>query len=133
MKYSKGFKYQLEEDFTCKTSIYPRKNIKTKFIDLSKSGYLTIREGYAWDGASGPTIDTDSSMRGGLVHDALYQLMRREWLSQDWRALADIELLEWIKKDGMNGIRAYWWHREVKKWAASAADPESRRIIYEVP
>ena len=59
---------------------------------LNTKGHLIIKRSYAWDGPSGPTIDTKNFMRGSLVHDALYQLMRHEHLSSDeWRAVADLE------------------------------------------
>ena len=70
------YKYQLVEDYTIPIDIKPTENIEFKFLSLSSEGQLTIRQYYAWDGPSGPTIDTRSFMRGSLVHDALYQLMR---------------------------------------------------------
>ena len=70
------YKYQLmKKGYTCQVNI--RKiSAKTAFIQLTAKGKLTIKRGYAWDGPSGPTIDTKTFMRGSLVHDALYQLMR---------------------------------------------------------
>jgi len=48
--------------------------IITDFMHIDCGGSLCIREGYSWDGPSGPAIDTVDFMRGSLVHDALYQL-----------------------------------------------------------
>ena len=70
VSYRKGYKYQLAEDFSQYVAIYPEKDIKTQFIHLAMDGRLTILSGYAWDGPSGPTIDTKSSIRGSLIHDA---------------------------------------------------------------
>jgi hypothetical protein len=42
----------------------------------ASSGCGQESKGYAWNGPSGPTLDTRNFMRGSLVHDALYQLMR---------------------------------------------------------
>lgn len=73
------YKYQLMDDYTIQTDIKPVKDIEpklAKFLSLSPDGVLTIRKFYAWDGPSGPTIDTRDFMRGSLVHDAFYQLMQ---------------------------------------------------------
>jgi len=80
--YKNGYKYQLYNNYKIKTTIYPKSNITTDFIDLDKNGTLTIKKGYAWDGASGIAIDTCNFMRGSLVHDALYQLMRNDLIDR---------------------------------------------------
>jgi len=51
---------------------------------------LRINVGYAWDGASGPTIDTKDSMVATLVHDVGYQLIRQGILSEEiWKDYFD--------------------------------------------
>ncbi len=70
------YKYQLMADYILQIDIKPIQNIELKFLSLSSEGALPIKKFYAWDGPSGPTIDTRDFMRGSLVHDALYQLMR---------------------------------------------------------
>ncbi|MGH7536144.1 MAG: DUF1353 domain-containing protein, partial [Gemmatimonadales bacterium] len=78
IQYRTGYKYQLAADYTVLLAFGPAENIKTEYICFVRSlqgrGYLTVKEGYAWDGPSGPTVDTKDFMRGSLVHDALYQL-----------------------------------------------------------
>lgn len=66
IRYRSGYKYQLAEGCTVRTGIFPPEEIVTEFISLNTLGVLSIRRGYAWDGASGPTIDTKSSMWGSL-------------------------------------------------------------------
>jgi hypothetical protein len=81
IKYRAGYKYQTAEDYTIQTGIIPPGPIDNiAFLSLSETGELWIRCGYAWDGISGPTFDTESTRRGSLVHDALYQLMREGYL-----------------------------------------------------
>ena len=46
---------------------------------------MIVEKDYAWDGPSGPTIDTSNSMRASLVHDVLYQAMREEGLAYEFR------------------------------------------------
>jgi len=88
MKYRKitKYKYELMETFT--ESLRVSDYVQTEFIELGDTG-ITIREGYCWNGASGPVIDTKSTMRGSLVHDALYQLMRMGLIGQEYKLLAD--------------------------------------------
>ena len=94
------------------------------FIVLTKDGHLTISKGYAWDGPSGPTIDTKDFMRGSLVHDALYQLMRARKLPQETRIAADNLLRETCKADGMSAFRAWYVYRSVRAFAAKSAVPD---------
>ena len=131
--YTKGYKYQLEETLYFWTNIRPKEKIVTDFIILDTDGLLTIIKGYAWDGASGPTIDSPSTIFGSCVHDALYQLMRMGLILQSCRSLADIYLWVLITRDGMNKFRAWLWHREVKKWAAKAASPKNRKVVHTAP
>ena len=54
-------------------------------LEITSEGELIIRNGYSWDGPSGPTIDTKNFMQGSLIHDALCQLMREIILPQSAR------------------------------------------------
>ena len=92
-----------------------------------------IRSGYAWDGASGPTIDSKSSMEASLVHDALYQLMRMELLPQLYRNYADNFFKKICIIKGMWKFRAGAWFYAVKNFASVAASPKHLRRVYVVP
>lgn len=128
IKYREGYEYQLIEDYQVQTSIKPESWAICSFIKLDSSGYLTIKEGYAWDGPSGPAIDTKNFMRGSLVHDALYQLMREKLLDYGWRKEADRELVRLCKEDGMSSIRAAWVYSGVRFGGGPAAT-EPVRIL----
>lgn len=132
MKYRAGYKYQLCEDETFVTGIYG-KEIHTDFIDLFANGALICRKGYAWDGASGPTWDTKSSMRGSLVHDAGYQLMREGHLPLDYKVVFDGLFYLTLIHDGMNRVRAWLWYQGVLRFAKSATLPENDRPILVAP
>jgi methyl coenzyme M reductase gamma subunit len=69
----KRYKYQLMEPYELPIGIRGY-TIDTHYLKLSEDGDLTISNGYAWDGPSGPTIDTKDFIRRSLVHDALYQM-----------------------------------------------------------
>lgn len=85
--WTEGYKYRLNQDFTILVEMYPKEDItsSTGLITLTKDGWLTIWKNYSWDGASGLTFDTKSSIRGALTHDALYELMREGLFDIKWR------------------------------------------------
>lgn len=131
MKYTKGYKYVLAENFMKIINIKPKNNIETLFIDLDTDGKLSIKKGYAWDGPSGPTIDTNTFMRAALVHDSLYQLIRVGFIPLECRELADKELRIICKEDGMNSFRAWYVYKGVRSFGESSA--ENKRKIYTAP
>ena len=136
IRYCSGYKYQLAEEHVLTVRILPGEDIQTPFIDLSTAGELVIKRGYAWDGASGPAPDTKKLMRGSLVHDALYQLMRREpnKLPRDqWRDQADLELRRVCRDDGMNRVWAWVVYQAVRRFGESAAEPASRKKVHVAP
>ncbi|WP_085299259.1 hypothetical protein [Cognaticolwellia mytili] len=132
--YKKGYKYQLVETYQEHIPLQPLEDIKTKYITLTKDGLLTIRDGYAWDGPSGPTIDTDNFMRGSLVHDALYQLMRMNLLDREvYRIQADKLLRLHCKQDGMTNIRAQYVCRGLRIGGEPASRAENKKKVYRSP
>ncbi len=133
IQYRSGYKYQLAADYSEMVDIRPQDPIDTEFISLTPDGMLYINQGYAWDGPSGPTIDTRNFMRGSLVHDALYQLIRENHLPAGARAQADAELKRICRKDGMCKIRAWYVYRGVRRAAGFAADPRHRKIVRIAP
>ena len=133
IKYRRGYKYQISEDYYIQLDWQPEIAIKTEFITLTKNGFLTLKSGYASDGPSGPTIDTLSFMRGAFVHDALYQLMRMELLPPSWKEYADDLLEELCLEDGMYSWRAAYVHYGVDKAAGFAIDPKNIKEIIIAP
>lgn len=134
IRYKDGYKYQLVEDYWIPTSVFPDDDIITPYISLNRSGALYICSGYAWDGPSGPTIDTKNFMRGSLVHDALYQLMREERLSAEkWRKVADQELVRICKEDGMSAIRAWWVYQGVRIGGGPSASKAGIKPVLVAP
>ena len=132
MKYRKGFKYQLAFNEKFFVPFLIMFSFKTDFI-VVEYGWVTILKGYAWDGPSGPTIDTRSFMRGSLIHDALYQLMRLELIPQELRELSDEYLVMICDEDGMWKIRQKYVLVGVEKFASEAAHPDNVKKIYTAP
>lgn len=130
--YRSGYKYQLTRDAWFETQIKGY-CVETRYISLAIDGTLCAKIGYAWDGPSGPTVDTKDSMRGSLVHDVLYQLMREEYIPATCRPLADKELERRCEDDGMWAVRAEAWYLAVRLIAAGAADPANKKIELSAP
>lgn len=118
--YKQGYKYQLTRRAFFRTGIRGY-CVNTEYITLYASGLLYIKTGYAWDGPSGPTIDTPDSMRASLPHDACYQLMRLGLIPESCRIIADKELRQRLLADGMDEIRAAAWYEGVHLFAGAAA------------
>ncbi len=64
MKYKKGYKYQLAFPEAFDTPFGQADVVRSSFITLYPTGVLVGHPGYAWDGCSGPTVDTKKVMRG---------------------------------------------------------------------
>lgn len=122
IKYLSGYEYQLVADYQIQTPIFPPAGIQTSHVWLWEDGMLAIKEGYAWDGPSGPAFHTRDFMRGSLVHDALYQLMRDGHLDiRIWKEHADRLLQQICVEDGMFRARAWWVYQAVRHFGASSA------------
>uniref|UniRef100_A0A6M3LNT4 DUF1353 domain-containing protein n=1 Tax=viral metagenome TaxID=1070528 RepID=A0A6M3LNT4_9ZZZZ len=132
--YRSGYKYQLYADYqTPLVYVKTDYNIHTDFIVFNKPNMLTVRKGYAWDGASGPAIDTGTILRGALIHDACYQLLRESHLPKGQREMADKELRRICLEDGMWRIRAWWVYHAVRLGAGPHASPYNDREIFTAP
>jgi hypothetical protein len=138
IQYKSGYKYQLHNEHQVKVSIKTEKDVPTKdaarsYLELKTDRTLIIKRGYAWDGPSGPTIDTRNFMRGSLVHDALYQLMRSGDIDQKFRKDADVELRKICREDGMSWIRSWWVYWAVRIFAKKAASQEMLKEVQIAP
>lgn len=109
MKYRPGYKYQTADVTVVPLTWYRGPDVVSDFVAIA-AGRLVIRAGYAWDGPSGPTLDTASAMLPSLVHDALYQLIREGVLDVRHRKDAD-EML----------ARMFLWRMLGRRWVANCA------------
>jgi hypothetical protein len=121
-----GYKYQLMERYSFDVAI-KEYEIDTPYLSLGNDGILIIKKGYAWDGPSGPTIDTLNFMRGSLVHDALYQLMRMGKILYSYKDHADRLLQKICIDDGMSKVRAWGVYQAVKLFGGASAKPGSEK------
>ena len=135
IKYRSGYKYQLVDDYSVEVSVIPDSDVRTKdeYVSLNIAGLLKLKKGYAWDGPTDPAIDTKTFMRGSVVHDALYQLMRFDLLGEEQKRNADLELKKICREDGMTAIRAWWVLKAVDRFGKFATTPEARKSIHVAP
>lgn len=133
MKYKAGYKYQLAETYSIAMPwLADQPDHAADWLNVA-GATLTIERGYCWDGASGPTWDSRSSMRASLVHDALYQLMRLGVLPEACREMADQALYDLCVEDGMFRPRAWAWWKAVRLMAAGAAKNGTDREVLTAP
>lgn len=134
IRYRSEYKYQLANLYQIGIPIQLSETIDTDFIKLTSNGELTVKKGYAWDGPSGPVLDTRENMRASLVHDALYQLMRREHLkARTHRKTADKIFRDVCKEDGVSSYRANIYYKVLRKYGKPAASPENKKKIHQAP
>ena len=132
--YKSGYKYQLKETYSVRIDIRPDAAVDAEYLALTAGGMLTVKKGYAWDGPSGPTIDTLNFMRGSLVHDALYQLMRERHIDgAQYRETADRLLQAMCREDGMSAARAWLVYQGVRFGGGYSADPSSNKPLTRAP
>ncbi len=123
------YKYETEGNHTYQTGLRLPANITSSggWVVFHSNGELEIKDGYHWDGPSGPARDTKNAMGGSLVHDAFYQLMREGLLDDDvWRPIAD-EIYERIcLEDGMSKFRSWYHFTGIAWFAGFAAKPTDK-------
>lgn len=109
-----NYKFKVEKTLTVKLP-FTFNNFTHPYIKLI-NGNLTINIGYAWDGASGPVIDTKNTLIASLVHDALYQAMRLNLIpnNEDTRKLADKTFYNILKDHKVFVLRRSIWYFAVR-------------------
>ena len=131
--YRKGYKYQLAADYVTTTRIRPTAAVETRYVSLTLAGELTVLSGYSWNGPSGPTLDTRNAMRGSLEHDVKYQLIRLGLITSSYKVVADDELKEVLREDGMGRLRAWYWCAGVKAFGRKSTRASSEPVVLSAP
>ena len=119
--YTEGYKYlnarpwSVKTPFTGMTFTIPAHD-GGAWVALDADGWMHFRAGYAFDGPSGPTRDTPSSMRAAQMHDGCYQAARLGLLdgSEAMREKVDRFFYDLLREDGMWWWRAKAWHLGVR-------------------
>jgi hypothetical protein len=130
------YKYITTRQFECETGITGYDVVglddeKKKKIELKADGKLIISERYSWDGPSGPAPDLKCLMRGSMVHDALYQLIRKGKIDPWEKYKADRLLREMCITDKAWPILAWVVYLAVYMFSGSAAIPGEGKVDME--
>lgn len=112
------WKYQLIQDYVIETGILIPGLIYTDYFEMEAGGKLTIKSGYAWDGATFYP-DFKDIMRGSLVHDCLLQMVAEHFIAPECRKLADNLLKKICLDDGMSEVEAHLVHGAVRNYSKS--------------
>lgn len=111
-------------------------------------GNLDIQIGYAWDGASGPVVQTKQLLYAALLHDALYQIIRQLQLAEVYRSAADREFRDIYRRICLEAypsnsigdrigrslakMRSVYIYNAVKWFGKSSVKKPKPKKIYEV-
>jgi len=71
-------------------------------------------------------------MRGSLIHDALYQLIRLGELPKELRIEADKVLKRACLADGMSRFRAWYVYKSVRMFGGGAIKPRKESFYEEI-
>jgi hypothetical protein len=134
IRYVEGMKYWLPEDVMPVKTPITGVRIEDKFFNLAPDGTLRLFGGFAWNGASGPTFDTKSSIGPSAVHDAFCWCMRDGRLDYDkWQDRVNEFFRQQCIEDGMWEWRAGVWHAGVEIGDAGNPDQGPDRRVLEAP
>ncbi len=107
--------YRLAADYSAPTRVKGINVISDDlYLILASSGALLIKEGYIFDGASGPMVDTINSSAAALIHDGLYQLLRTNKIPKRMRKLVDLTFRDLLAAGGVGFIRRWYAYTGVK-------------------
>lgn len=132
LRYCDGYKYQSRCPMVYFAGIFPERDISTDLIVLRRNGWMWVAPYFAWDGASGPALDTRSTMRSSHFHDAAAALMRMGELPMDFRIQANETYRRLMVADGAWQARAAA-HRFVLDRTRYWADPNHSKTVFVAP
>lgn len=126
------WKYRLAAPYTVTIPINRTLSSPGQYIRLDRR-VLSLKMGYAWDGPSGPAMDTRNIMRASLIHDALYQLMRESLLDFEYRGIVDDIFRTHCLEDGVSRLRARTLRWGLKAFGAKYAKPSKPPTVHRAP
>jgi len=131
--FKSGYKKQIFLPAFYASGIKIPKRIVTNFCVVNKNGDIWIAAGYAWNGASGPTIDTKKTECLSLFHDLWYQLIRLGLLPENYRKAGDKMLYALGRRDGMWKIRIWYWFQGVRMGGGKSAQIDAEPQVQYAP
>lgn len=128
-RYLDGYKLQLQEDCEHNVPQFWLPDFKHEWFSC-KLGRIWVKKGYAWDGASGPTIDCKYTAYPSLIHDVLYQAMGLGLMPNDsyFRKKTDVLFRQLLKRDGMGFARRWVWYYAVRSFGPKQGSKPKKPI-----
>jgi hypothetical protein len=119
-----GLKYQLSRSarFTVVPEFPRELEFHHGYFRLMR-GTLSVKEGYAWDGPSGPTLDAPASIAASLCHDVFYQAIRLGLLPASFRGRADRVFLRHCLDYGLAWWRSLYYFAVLRIFGGRHARP----------
>ena len=114
--------YELTDSLVCENTGIEGYYFRNAVISIEYHGVLTLSPGFRWDGRSGPTVNTVSTLRSSAIHDALYELITIEALPQSTRLLADVLMRRIDKEDGVGIFRRWYSHIALRLFGRGRRD-----------
>ena len=132
LTYVDGYQYQARNNMIYFTGIYPKIDIISNLIVLRQDGWMWVSKFFAWDGASGPAIDTKSNIRGSHAHDACAALMRLGLIPMDCRFASNTLIRRLMIDDGASKVRATAYKATLDQ-TSFWCNPKNSKIIKVAP
>lgn len=147
-KQKKFYKYLVTKEMYKMTCVPTKngRNFDSQYFSISSIGDLTLKKGYRWDGASGPTKDDGFNQRGSAVHDCLYQCIRLGIIDIKYRAKIDRLFYSMLLEDGKivskrKGFfykrtyraRAWYYYRGVRFAGKKHCRPVKKSLVFSAP
>lgn len=117
-----GYKYTVELPYSRNVDIIRHKSLNHKYMKWTGK-VITVKMTYAYDGASGPTLDDKTNLKAALIHDCQYQLMREGLLDRKYRKAVDQTFRRHCIEDGMGKFRAWYYYRAVRMFCKKSSLP----------
>lgn len=131
MKYKSGYKYAVFEDCSRALGFAPVRDIVFDYWEFRTDGTMTLKKGFMWDGASGPTWDDSTNIEASAFHDAGYQAIRHGLLPASYKPLFDKLLMDIMIEKGASRFRAWYYYQAVSKFGTPSTLASAIRKVLE--
>ncbi len=126
-----GYKYRLLEQFQWYSEFLKDESFEAPFFQCDK-GHCTAFKGYAWDGVSGPAVDTKKTKIPGLKHDISYQAIRLGLIDKKYKSDIDKQFHDDLERGKVSRFIADIYYRGVRwfgsMWGLVRGKYEGKRL-----
>ena len=105
-------------------------DVEHKFFGI-KRRQMVIRQGYYYDGASGPVRDTKRTMFAAAFHDVAYQAIREGLIGLEYKSSFDKLFADMCKERGQWEWLVGLYFKGLKKFGTRSCVPGDKPKEYE--